>query len=104
MRNMILILAILAMPFVGLSQEDNAFNQDDIQDQLSSVIEFEKHDVIENLNPTDLVMTYYRKVDMLSDDPTEQYEMIEAEKSQNIISIKAYIKSLQMKRKETLMS
>ena len=92
------------MPFVGMSQEDNSLNQTDLQDQISSVIEFDQHEIITNLEPTDLVITYYRKVDMLSDDPLEQYEMIEAEETTKIISIKAYIQSMKMKRKETLMS
>ena len=45
-----------------------------------------------------------KKIDPISIDPKNQSLDLNFKKSNDIISIKAYIKSLQLKRKTTLMS
>ena len=45
-----------------------------------------------------------KKVEPISADPKDQNKSINYAKSQEIISVKAYIRKLHMKRKETLMS
>jgi len=45
-----------------------------------------------------------KKIDPISINPKVQNKTINFKKSNDIISVKAYIKSLQMKRKETLVS
>lgn len=103
MKKMILFFAILAMPFVGMSQEDNPLRLNDERTEISSVNEINPLAIAE-INIDDVVFTYYRKFELISDDPFLQIEMFETEKSFNIISTKAYIKSLQMKRRASLMS
>ena len=53
------------------------------------------------LNESELSL---RKVEPISSNPKIQNKVINFNKSNDLISIKAYIKSLQLKRKETLMS
>ena len=49
-------------------------------------------------------LTARKKVERISKDPKVQNKTINFKKSHDLISVKAYMRSLQLKRKETLMS
>lgn len=92
MNKIILILALFTMPFMS-------FGQTEI-DKAPLVINTEVvKEVI--LNETNLVL---RKVEPISANPKIQNKTINFNKSNDIISVKAYMKSLHLKRKLTIMS
>ena len=92
MKQIILILALTTMPFLSFSQSDN-------EHALESI----NVEVIKDVLKQDTELSL-RKVEPISDNPKIQNKVINFNKSNDLISIKAYMKSLQMKRKETLMS
>ena len=53
------------------------------------------------VNKTEVVL---KKVDLISVNPKTQIKDLNFKKSKDLISVRAYIKSLQLKRKATLMS
>lgn len=92
MNRLTLILALFTMPFLSFGQTET--------DKTLLVINTEVvKDVL--LNETELSL---RKVEPISANPKIQNKTINFNKSNDIISIKAYMKSLHLKRKETLMS
>jgi len=92
MNKMILILAFFTMPFLSFGQSES--------DKAPLVINTE---VVKELilNEDELGL---RKVEPISDNPKIQNKTINFNKSNDLISIKAYMKKLHLKRKETLMS
>ena len=90
---MLLIIAFFTIPFLSFSQTADI-------DENPVVISTE---VINEFTLDTDVFTY-RKVEPISSNPFIQNKTINFNKSNELISIKAYIKSLQMKRKETQMS
>ncbi len=103
MKNMILIIALFTMPFMSFSQNDVDTLNVTPRQEITSVIEFEMDETLLSLKLNDQFQVY-RKVEPISSDPKDQNKTINFNKSNDLISIKAYIKSLQMKRKITLMS
>lgn len=103
MKKMILIIALFTFPFLSISQNDLDKQEVTSRDVIESVIEFEldNSQIVLEWNNDSLA---YRKVEPISQDPKDQNKSINFTKSNELISIKAYIKSLQMKRKITLMS
>jgi hypothetical protein len=91
-QKLILILAFFTLPLIGLSQNNIDSEQLDIKPEVKKQITINKEDVT------------LRKIEPISFDPKVQIKNINFNKSNDIISLKAYIKSLQMKRKTTLMS
>jgi len=103
MRKMILIIAIITMPFMSFSQTENDTEHFKQVQVVETVLEYDAYGIEIEENKNEELFSY-RKVEPFSDDPLLQNKMINAKKSKDLISIKAYIKSLQMKRKSTLMT
>ncbi|NND52013.1 MAG: hypothetical protein HKN54_06380 [Flavobacteriaceae bacterium] len=91
------------MPFLSFAQNDKDVAQVFPRNEIVSVVEFDMPDsqLVFELNE-DIIA--YRKWEPIAIDPMDQNKNINFNKSNALISIKAYIKSLQMKRKITLMS
>jgi len=85
MKKFLLIIVILVLPFISMAQ--------------SSTINTEE--ATKTIIKTEVVI---KKVEPISINPKTQSLDLNFKKSNDLISIKAYIKSLQLKRKETLMS
>jgi len=84
MKKFLLIIVILVLPFISMAQT-------------TAIDSLETKTIIK----TEVVI---KKIDPISINPKTQNLDLNYKKSNDIISIKAYIKSLQLKRKETLMS
>lgn len=85
MKKLILILAFTIAPLFAMSQSTNEVSKD----ELKAVIKTE---------------VAIKKIDPISINPLKQNKDLNAKKSIDLISVKAYIKSLQLKRKASLMS
>jgi len=85
MKKIIITFAILVVPILTIAQNND------------------KKDKVE-LNTIVKTEVVVKKVEPISANPKVQNKTINFKKSNDLISIKAYMKSLQMKRKETLMS
>ena len=85
MKKFLLIIVILVLPFISMAQTTT----------INTVEE------TKTIVKTEVVI---KKVEPISINPKTQSLDLNYKKSNDIISIKAYIKSLQLKRKETLMS
>lgn len=103
MKNMIQFILIITMPFLSFSQAELDNTEVFPKDVIVSVVELEiaESAVVFELNKTIIA---YRKWEPIAIDPMDQNKTINFNKSNALISIKAYIKSLQMKRKITQMS
>ncbi len=91
-NKMTLIIAFFTIPFLSMSQNDVNTSQLVISTEIKKEIMLDETEVS------------LRKVEPISNNPKIQNKTINFNKSNDLISIKAYLKSLQMKRKETLMS
>ncbi len=86
MKNLILIVAFLVVPFT-----------------LSAHSAKEKaNTTIKTSTKTELIVA--KKIEPISDNPKVQNKTINFKKSNELISVKAYIRSLQLRRNVTLMS
>jgi hypothetical protein len=85
MKKFLLIIVIFVAPFITMAQ--------------TTVI-----DSLEETKTNIKTEVVIKKVEPISINPKTQNLDLNFKKSNDIISIKAYIKSLQLKRKETLMS
>jgi hypothetical protein len=85
MKKLVFILAFAIAPLFAMSQNTNEVSKEEIK----SVVKTE---------------VAIKKVDPISINPLEQNKNLNAKKSIDLISVKAYIKSLQLKRKASLMS
>lgn len=103
MRTMILFIALITMPFLSNAQVEKKAQDIQTVSSIETVSEVSIVNLDVNLKLDSEFITY-KKVERISKDPMIQNRMINAQKSGDLISVKAYIKSLQMKRKETLMS
>ena len=86
---------------MGLSQNEVTEVMDVNSNQIVSVLEYDQLGLILEFDKKEFVL---KKIEPISEDPVDQTKTLNYKKSKDIISIKAYIRSLQMKRKETLMS
>ena len=85
MKKFLLIIAISAVPFITNAQNSDVKTTD-------------------NTKTTDKTEMAIKKVEPISVNPKTQHLDLNYKKSNDIISIKAYIKTLQLKRKATLIS
>ena len=85
MNKTIIILVLLIVPFLGMSQ--NSATTKDAQQK--AVIK------------TEIAV---KKIEPISANPKVQNKTINFKKSNDLISVKAYMRSLQLKRKTTLVS
>jgi len=85
MKKFLIIIVILVLPFISMAQSTTINNVEEIKTTIK----------------TEVVI---KKVEPISINPKTQNLDLNFKKSNDLISIKAYIKSLQLKRKETLMS
>jgi uncharacterized Zn-finger protein len=85
MNKIVIIIAFLIVPFFATAQNDSEIVKTNV------IIKTETEVVI-------------KKIDPISINPKTQNLDLNYKKSNDIISVKAYIKSLQLKRKATVMS
>ena len=85
MNKVLIIIAFLIVPFLGTAQNNSVI----VKTEAKSIIKTE---------------VAINKIDPISINPKTQNLDLNYKKSYDIISVKAYIKSLQLKRKESLMS
>jgi len=85
MKKFLLIIVILVLPFISMAQTTTT-------------------NTVEEAKTTIKTEVVIKKIDPISINPKTQSLDLNYKKSNDLISIKAYIKSLQLKRKETLMS
>lgn len=85
MNKVLIIIAFLIVPFLGTAQNDSEIGKTEAK----SIIKTE---------------VAIKKIDPISINPKTQNLDLNYKKSNDIISVKAYIKNLQLKRKESLMS
>ena len=85
MKKFLLIIVILVLPLISMAQSST----------INTVEE------VKTIIKTEVVI---KKVEPISINPKTQNLDLNFKKSNDLISVKAYIKSLQLKRKETLMS
>ncbi|MCK0108464.1 hypothetical protein MWU58_04110 [Flavobacteriaceae bacterium S0825] len=97
MKRVLIVIAFLIVPFFASAQNDTKIDKTEI------TVEVEANVIIKAEINKDLKLTI-KKVDPISINPKKQNLDLNFKKSSDIISVKAYIKSLQLKRKATVMS
>ena len=97
MKRVLIVIAFLIVPFFASAQNDTKIDKTEI------TVEVETNAIIKAEINKDLKLTI-KKVDPISINPKKQNLDLNFKKSNDIISVKAYIKSLQLKRKATVMS
>ena len=85
LKRSLYILAFLIFPLITLGQEKTEIFKLDIHNALKSSITI-------------------KKVDPISANPLKQTKVLNQVKSNELISVRAYIKTLRLKRKETILS
>lgn len=82
----------------------NASSQNEpVTEKMIEKVEILNPETLNSVNEI-LPLQSLKKVEPISADPKDQNKSIHYGKSREIISVKAYIRKLHMKRKETLMS
>ena len=95
MKRVLIVIAFLIVPFFASAQNDTKIETTDVKIDV-------KADIIIKAEINQLLTI--KKVDPISINPKKQNLDLNFKKSNDIISVKAYIKSLQLKRKATVMS
>ena len=95
MNQVLIVIAFLIVPFFASAQNDTKIETTDVKIDV-------KADIIIKAEINQLLTI--KKVDPISINPKKQNLDLNFKKSSDIISVKAYIKSLQLKRKATVMS
>lgn len=85
MKKFFLIIVISVVPFITMAQSTDVKDTDTVKATVKTEVAIQK-------------------VDHISVDPKTQHLDLNYKKSNDIISIKAYIKTLQLKRKATVTS
>ena len=85
MKKFLLIIVISVVPFITMAQSTDVKDTDTVKTTVKTEVAI-------------------KKVEHISIDPKTQHLDLNYKKSNDIISINAYIKTLQLKRKETLTS
>ena len=91
MNRVLIVIAFLIVPFFASAQNDNKIEKTEVKIEIKTSITQELELAI-------------KKVDPISINPKRQNLDLNFKKSNDIISVKAYIKSLQLKRKATVKS
>jgi hypothetical protein len=85
MKKFLLIIVISVVPFITMAQSTDVKDTDNVKTTVKTEVAI-------------------NKVEPISIDPKTQHLDLNHKKSNDIISIKAYIKTLQLKRKATVTS
>jgi len=97
MKKVLIVIAFLTVPFFASAQNETKTDKTEI------TVEVEANVIIKAEISKDLKLAI-KKVDPISINPKKQNLDLNFKKSNDIISVKAYIKSLQIKRKATVIS
>ena len=89
MNRVLIVIAFLIVPFFASSQNDNKIEKTEVKTEVKVEINQE---------------LAIKKVDPITINPKRQNLDLNFKKSNDIISVKAYIKSLQLKRNASVMS
>ena len=95
MNKVLIVIAFLIVPFFASAQNDNKIEKTEVKTEVKAEINIK----VENNQEFTI-----KKVDPISINPKRQNLDLNFKKSNDIISVKAYIKSLQLKRKASVMS
>ena len=94
MKKVLIVIAFLIVPFFATAQNDSKTNNTEVIIE-ANIIKAEINTVLE---------LAIKKIDPITINPKRQNLDLNFKKSNDIISVKAYIKSLQLKRKATVIS
>ncbi len=97
MNRVLIIIAFLIVPFFASAQNDTKIEKTEVKTEVIADI------MIQAEINQELELTI-KKIDPISINPKKQNLDLNFKKSYDIISVKAYIKSLQLKRKATVIS
>lgn len=97
MNRVLIVIAFLIVPFFASSQNDAKIEKTEVKTEVKADI------MIQAEINQELELTI-KKIDPISVNPKKQNLDLNFKKSYDIISVKAYIKSLQLKRKATVIS
>ncbi len=89
MNKVLIVIAFLIVPFFATAQNDTKVETNEVKTEITTSIKQE---------------VTIKKVDVISINPKTQNLDLNFKKSNDIISVKAYIKSLQLKRNASVMS
>jgi len=95
MNRVLIVIAFLIVPFFASAQNDTKIEKTEVKTEVKVDINI-KAEINQDLT--------VKKVDPISINPKRQNLDLNFKKSNDIISVKAYIKSLQLKRKATIIS
>jgi len=95
MNRVLIVIAFLIVPFFASAQNDTKIEKTEVKTEVKVDINI-KAEINQELT--------IKKVDPISINPQRQNLDLNFKKSNDIISVKAYIKSLQLKRKATVIS
>ncbi len=95
MKRVLIVIAFLIVPFFASAQNDTKVEKTEVKTEVIADINIKAE-----INQTLTI----KKVDPISINPKKQNLDLNFKKSNDIISVKAYIKSLQIKRKATVIS
>jgi hypothetical protein len=97
MNRVLIVIAFLIVPFFATAQNEVKTDNTEI------TVEVEANVIIKAEINNDLELAI-KKIDPITINPKRQNLDLNFKKSNDIISVKAYIKSLQLKRKATVIS
>ena len=95
MKRVLIVIAFLIVPFFASAQIDTKIEKTETKIEI-------KADVIIKAEINNGIAI--KKIDPITTNPKKQNLDLNFKKSNDIISVKAYIKSLQLKRKASVMS
>ncbi|WP_412987861.1 hypothetical protein [Pontimicrobium sp. IMCC45349] len=85
MKKVVLIIAFIVVPFITMAQDTVVKSKEEIKTEIKADVAI-------------------KKVDPISVNPKTQNKDLNYKKSIELISVKAYLKSLHIKRKESVVS
>ncbi|WP_347923030.1 hypothetical protein [Pontimicrobium sp. SW4] len=95
MNRVLIVIAFLIVPFFASAQSDIKIEKTEVKTEVIAEIDV-KSEIFQELA--------IKRVDPITINPKRQNLDLNFKKSNDIISVKAYIKSLQLKRKATVIS
>lgn len=95
MNRVLIVIAFLIVPFFVSAQNDTKIEKTEAKTEVKADVII-KADTIQNLA--------IKKIDPITINPKKQNLDLNFKKSNDIISVKAYIKSLQLKRNASVIS
>lgn len=91
----LIVIAFLIVPFFASAQNETKIEKTEVKTEVKA----------DTVIKTEIIKDFaIKKIDPITTNPKKQNLDLNFKKSKDIISVKAYIKSLQLKRKATVIS